>query len=1036
MNPDPVKAVGKMKLIEVATRRRVAISMLAVTLVLFGLIALKDLSVNLLPDLSYPTLTVRTEYRGAAPEEIETLLTRPVEEAVGVVKNVLSVKSVSRAGQSDVILEFAWGTDMDRAGLDVREKLEILQLPLEASRPLLLRFNPATDPIMRFGLTSSVSDEASLKALRRFAEEEIKKLVEPVEGVAAVKISGGLEDEIQIEIDQRKMAQLNLSIQELSTRLAAENVNVSAGRLEEGAQRYLVRTINQFATVEEFGNLILRPGTARPIYLRDIARVRAGFSEREAIIRMNGQEAVEVAIYKEGDANTVSVAKGIKTRVEELSKELPNDMAIETVDDQSIFIDQAISEVIKAALLGGLLAVLVIFVFLRNFWFTMTIALCIPVSIIATFFLMGQAGISLNIMSLGGIALATGLLVDNAIVVLENISRHRTAGEGLVSAAIKGASEVGGAVIAATLTTIAVFLPLAFVEGIAGQLFRDQALTVTFALAISLGVAVTLIPMMASVRGQQSTGAKGISQRVGHWFASVYEYLLNHALTHRFLTLFVATVMLFLSVLLLQRTGTELVPQLEQGRFNVTLEAAPGTPLEETDRIEGELQQIATADPSVNYVYGVAGSGNRIDANPTESGENIARMLVVMKPEAGMDDQQRVIGKLRTRAAKIAGLDANFASPELLSFDKPLEIEIQGYDLDSLRLASDEVLRRLRKSRSFADVESSLERGHPEIQIYFDQERAAALGLTVKQLSDQVVGKIRGRVATRFSWRDRKIDVLVRVSESERQSIAAVRDLIINPESEFPVPLSSVAEIRIAEGPAEIRRGDQERMALIQANLADGDLGSAVLEVESLLAGMKLPYGLTMFIKGQSEEMAASFKSLLFALGLAVILVYLVMASQFESLVHPFVILFSIPLAAVGVALALWLTDTRLSVIVFIGLIMLAGIVVNNAIVLLDLINQLRERGMERIAAIKEGAKLRLRPIMMTTLTTVLGLLPMALGIGQGAEMRTPMAITVIGGLLTSTLLTLLVVPVMYSLLDRRRDVNAAKQTSNTVPEV
>jgi len=361
MSSDPVKTAGPMKLIEVATRRRVAISMLAVTLVLFGLIALKDLNVNLLPDLSYPTLTIRTEYRGAAPEEIETLLTRPVEETVGVVKNVLSVKSVSRAGQSDVILEFAWGTNMDRAGLDVREKLEILQLPLEASRPLLLRFNPATDPIMRFGLISAVSDETSLKVLRRFAEEEIKKLVEPVEGVAAVKISGGLEDEIQVEIDQRKMAQLNLSLDALSLRLAAENVNVSAGRLEEGAQRYLVRTINQFATVEEFGDLIVDPGTTRPIYLRDIANVRAGFSEREAIIRMNGSEAVEVAIYKEGDANTVSVARGIKKRLEELSKELPKDMSIETVDDQSIFIDRAIYEVIKAAILGGLLAILVIF---------------------------------------------------------------------------------------------------------------------------------------------------------------------------------------------------------------------------------------------------------------------------------------------------------------------------------------------------------------------------------------------------------------------------------------------------------------------------------------------------------------------------------------------------------------------------------------------------------------------------------------------------------------------------------------------------
>ena len=1027
MSSGPGQQAGEMKLIEVATRRRVAISMAAVTLVLFGLIALKDLKVNLLPDLSYPTLTVRTEYRGAAPEEIETLLTRPVEESVGVVKNVLSVKSVSRAGQSDVILEFAWGTNMDRAGLDVREKLEILQLPLEASRPLLLRFNPATDPIIRFGLISANSDEASLKALRRFADEEIKKLLEPVEGTAAVKISGGLEDEIHIEIDQRKMAQLDLSLDALSARLAAENVNVSAGRLEEGAQRYLVRTINQFVSVEEFGGLIIEPGGARPVYLRDIARVRAGYTEREAIIRMNGKEAVEVAIYKEGDANTVNVARGINKRLGELSEELPEDMSIETVDDQAVFIDRAISEVIKAAVLGGLLAVLVIFIFLRNIWFTFTIALSIPVSIIATFFLMGQAGISLNIMSLGGIALATGLLVDNAIVVLENISRYRSSGEGLVSAAIKGASEVGGAVIAATLTTIAVFLPLAFVEGIAGQLFRDQALTVTFALMISLGVAMTVIPMMASIRGRQSKAVGGLGNRLGHWFSAGYGHMLDWALAHRFLTLCAATVLLALSVLILQGIGTELVPQLEQGRFNITLEAAPGTPLEETDRIEGDLQQIATADDSVNYVYGVAGSGNRIDANPTESGENIARMLVVMNPEASTQDQQRVVRSLRIRAAGMAGLDANFSSPELLSFDKPLEIEIQGYDLSSLRKASDEVLRLLRQSKRFADVESSLERGHPEIQIYFDQERAATLGLTVKQISDQVVGKIRGKVATRFSFRDRKIDVLVRLSEAERQSIASVRELIVNPQSEFPVPLSAVAEIRIDEGPAEIRRGNQERLALIQANLAYGDLGSAVEEVEALMSGVQLPYGLTMNIRGQSEEMAASFKSLLFALGLAVILVYLVMASQFESLLHPFVILFSIPLAAVGVALALWLTDTRLSVIVFIGLIMLAGIVVNNAIVLLDLINQLRERGMERIAAIREGARLRLRPIMMTTLTTALGLLPMALGLGQGSEMRTPMAITVIGGLLTSTLLTLLVVPVMYALLDRRRDVTTGQ---------
>jgi HAE1 family hydrophobic/amphiphilic exporter-1 len=527
--------------------------------------------------------------------------------------------------------------------------------------------------------------------------------------------------------------------------------------------------------------------------------------------------------------------------------------------------------------------------------------------------------------------------------------------------------------------------------------------------------------MMASARGHKTLPREPGSSRFGRWFASSYARLLNAALRRKALTLITATLVLAGAVVILRGIGTELLPELEQGRFNVMLEATPGTPLEETDRLGRELQRRAAANPGVDYVYGVAGSGNRIDANPTESGENIARMLVAMKSSSS-ELQDAVISDLRNSTRAVAGLETSFSAPQLLSFDKPLEIEIQGYDLDSLRAASDKVLRVLRQSDRFADVESSLERGHPEIQIFFDQERAAALGLTVKQISDQVVGKIRGRVATRYSWRDRKIDVLVRLAEDERQSIAAVRNLIINPQSERPVPLSSVAEVRVAEGPAEIRRSNQERMVLVRANLAYGDLGSGVAEAETLLAGVQLPYGLSMNITGQNEEMEASFRSLMFALGLAVFLVYLVMASQFESLLHPFVILFSIPLAAIGVALALWLTDTRLSVIVFIGLIMLAGIVVNNAIVLVDLINQLRERGLDRLNAIREAASLRLRPIMMTTLTTVLGLFPMALGLGEGSEMRTPMAVTVIGGLLTSTFLTLVVVPVMYSLLDRRKD--------------
>jgi HAE1 family hydrophobic/amphiphilic exporter-1 len=568
-----------------------------------------------------------------------------------------------------------------------------------------------------------------------------------------------------------------------------------------------------------------------------------------------------------------------------------------------------------------------------------------------------------------------------------------------------------------------VFLPLAFVEGVAGQLFRDQALTVTFALAISLVVAVTLIPMMASARGHKQPSGEGRESRLGEWVASRYARLLDTSLRHRAPTLLVSAVLMAMAVFVLSGIGSELIPQLEQGRFEVTMEAAPGTPLEETDRIERDLQRKANADDSVALTYGVAGSGNRIDANPTESGENISRVLVALEAGSGPTAEQSLIENLRSHTSNIAGLETSFNRPELLSFDRPLEIEILGYDLRALREASDEVMSRLAGSSRFADAESSIERGHPEVQIFFDQERAAGLGLTVKQISDQVVGKIRGEVATRYSWRDRKIDVLVRVAEKERESIEAIRELIINPESERPVPLSSVAQVRVAEGPAEIRRSNQERTALVTADLAYGDLGSAVVEARALLEDLPLKPGLSVQISGQSEEMDASFRSLVFALGLAIFLVYLVMASQFESLLHPLVILFSIPLAAVGVAAALWLSGTRLSVIVFIGLIMLAGIVVNNAIVLVDLINQLREQGRERLSAIREAAALRLRPIMMTTMTTLLGLTPMAMGIGEGSEMRTPMAITFIGGLLTSTLLTLVVVPVMYSLLDRKKSV-------------
>ena len=1064
------------RLIQLATERRVTIVMLMVAIVLFGMVSLSRLKLNLLPDISYPTLTVRTELTGAAPVEVENLLTKPIEESVGVVRNVRLVRSVSRSGQSDVTVEFLWGTDMDIAGVDVREKLDILSLPLEAERPLLLRFDPSSEPIMRLGLlfkgaTAPENDtlEARLKTLRRLAEDSIKTDLEAEEGTAAVKVSGGLEDEIQIRVDQQKLSQLGISIEEVANRIRAENVNLSGGRLEEGNQRFLVRTLNEFRSVDEFRGAIVANVADRPVYLRDVATVERGHKEREAITRVKGRESVELAIYKEGDANTVQVARRIDQRIDRIRESLPAEIELAKIYDQSTFISSAVNDVRIAAILGGLIAILVLYGFLRDARATTIVGIAIPVSVIGTFLLMYTNDISLNIMSLGGIALAVGMLVDNSIVVLENIVRKKEQGQDVVEAARNGTAEVGGAVVAATLTTIAVFFPMVFISGIAGQLFRDQALTVTFALVFSLIVALTLIPMLASLgaRSRYDDGGDGkpagwftrstafivrlfglvffgirrvfwhllwvptwLMQRLYTAAAAVYPGLLRWSLSNRWLVVAAATIIFVATMSLVPRLGTELIPQFSQGEFNVDLRLSPGAPLTETDRAIQATQRAAAGIDAVALNYSVAGTGNRLDANPVDAGDNTGTLSIRLQPGSGRQAENRTMDAMRAELARLPGVQYEFSRPALLSFSSPLQIEISGYDLDSLARVSRTIVEEMSASDRFSDIKTTVESGNPEIQIVFDQERAAKLGLAVRDIANRVVANVRGELATRYTWRDKKIDVLVRSVDPRQSSIDEIRSLIVNPTSDRPVTLDAVATVDVSQGPAEIRRVAQERVAIITANLAYGDLGAAAQEAGLIVSRTPMPTGVTALVSGQSEEMEASFESMRFALVLAVFLVYLVMASQFESLIHPFIILFTIPLALVGAVLALFITGTTVNIVAFIGVIMLAGIVVNNAIVLVDLINQLRAQGMERHDAIIEAGTARLRPILMTSLTTALGLLPMAMGFGEGSEVRTPMAITVIGGLVVSTLLTLLVIPVVYSLMDRKRWPEAAAATA------
>lgn len=1112
-----------MSLVEFSTRRRVTVAMATLTLVLFGWIALGELRINLLPELSYPTLTVRTEYTGAAPSEIETLITEPVEEAVGVVKGLRKLRSVSRTGQSDVILEFAWGTDMDLASIEVRDKLEVLRLPLESSKPVLLRFNPSTEPVMRLVLAGSpetaargqAAEEAELKQLRRHADDEIKRLLEPTPGVAAVKVSGGLEDEVQVLLDQQQLARLNLGPAQVIQRLRQENVNISGGRIEDGSQRYLVRTVNQFVDLEQMRQLLVTTLDGVPVRMRDIATITQSYKEREAIIRLGGREAVELALYKEGDANTVAMADAVLPQLERLKRDLPPGATLTVIDDQSVFIRQALSDVKSEAVIGGLLAILVIFLFLRDGWSTLVIGISLPVSIIATFFFMGQLGLSLNVMSLAGLALATGMVVDDSIVVLESIAKARERGLGLIEAAIVGTREVGMAVIASTLTTVAVFVPLVFVHGIAGQLFGDQALTVAIAVIISTVVALSLIPMLSSLKarppmafpdepeddtplwrqlvdfgrrmavwpvrsatrlpvpvlwavwglllplkllvvlpvwllvtlfaflvpwvfGRAVRGAKGGGRGLGwvlgrplDWlaarvqalyerFANAYSRLLPKALARPAVVLGGATGAFVLALLLAPTLGMDLVPQLAQDRFEMTVKLPPGTQLRDTDALVRQLQRSHEGDPDIRALYGVSGSGTRLDASPTESGENIGKLTVVLA--GGQRTEAAVTQRLREGMERHPGVEVEFSRPELFAMAAPLEIELRGSDLAQLEVAGRELVRRMSAHDRFVDIKSTVEGGHPEIRIEFDQERAAALGLTTREIADQVVRQVRGEVATRYSFRDRKIDVLVRAQESDRRSVADIRRLIVNPASARPVTLDAVADVVQAVGPSEIHRTNQNRVAIVSANLAHGDLGSAIGVVERLLAEAPLAAGVRASIGGQGEELDASTRSMLFAFALAVFLVYLVMASQFESFLHPFVIMFTIPLAVVGAVVALFLTGNTISVVVFIGLILLAGIVVKNAIVLIDRVNQLRAAGLPKREAILQGCAARLRPVIMTTVTTLVGFTPLALGLGDGSEVRAPMAITVIGGLALSTLLTLVVIPVVYDLLDRKSD--------------
>ncbi len=1123
-----------------ATRRPVAILMIFIAAVVFGLLSLGRLPLTLMPEMSYPTITVRTEYPGAAPEEVENDVSRPVEEALGVIGGLSKISSISRAGVSDVVLEFQWDTDMSEATQDALEKLDLVFLPDEAKRPRILHYDPSLDPVMELSLSGTgarYEGEQGLRRLRRLADLRIKRLLEPVKGVAAIRVRGGLEEEIHVLLDEEALRRTNLSIRQVIDRVAQENINVAGGNITEGRTEYMVRTLNEFQDPSQIEETVLLSLEGREVRIKDIGRVVWSHKEREILTRTDGGESVQIDIYKEADANIVGLAASIKTLLGKLPKEgepveappiaaakskrggrmpgpnlglaatlLKEEGArLSIVADRSLFIESSINELKSTALLGGLLAVVILYLFLRNVKTTVIIAVSIPISLLVTFAPLNLFGVTLNIMSLGGLALGVGMLVDSSIVVLESIFRCREEGDGVAEAATRGTHEVLGAVVASTLTTIAVFLPMVFVKGIAGQAFGDLGTAVVISLLASLGVAVYFIPMLASRKGLQLGGIeagranllkfvswrafidafrhgrrwvsvlffwyytirlvlgllfesagklilllvigltyliRGIAfvLRLPLWIVSnlmarpaqwmlgrmqeAYPRVIRWALRHPVLMSLVIIACMGATWQLGRSIDSELLPEVHQGEFTIEVGLPVGTPLEETDSILAPVEQAILAEKGEIQSLILTVGYDVTNMQRSDEGEHTARFKVLLEPSSrSARHEEQVIERIRARLASVPDIDARLTRPVLFSSRTPIEVEVHGEDLGKLREYGEKVRDAMTFLPELADVETTQRAGAPEVQIVYKRDLLARYGLNIGQVAETVRDKVKGSEATRYNLKDRRIPILVRLSIEDRESVEDVRGLTINAGANRPLPLEAVADVSLGEGPSEVRRVDGQRVALVRANIALGSMGSASERIENTLrSAIEWPADMTFILSGQTEEWEESRDSLWLALGLSIFLVYVIMAAQFESLTHPFVIMFTIPLAFLGTFMALRMFSISLSIVVFLGMIMLAGIVVNNAIVLVDYINTLRRRGMPREEAIITAGRVRLRPIILTTATTVLGLIPMAAGLGDGAEIRTPMAIAVISGLAVSTVLTLLVIPVTYWLVERLTD--------------
>jgi HAE1 family hydrophobic/amphiphilic exporter-1 len=1008
-----------MFLPDLAIKRPVFILMQVAAIIVLGWIAYTRIPIDLMPNVEFPFISISTVYPGTGAKEMESDVTKKIEEGMSSISGLKNIYSTSAEGYSQVFLEFNLDVKVRDADADVREQMGKIrsELPQEAEEPTIERFDVSATPVMIFALSSHMP----LDQLRTLAEDKIKNRIEQTKDVAGVELAGGLEREIQVKLDYRKLDAYDLPPQSVVGALASENLNVPGGRMDQQPREIILRTTGEFQSVGQIQNIIVGTRQGVPIFLRDVGSVIDGFKEQRELARLNGKPSVSFIVYKQSGGNTVQVCDNLKKTIDQLKGELPAGTTIEIASDQSKFIRRSVNDTMRTLYLGALFVTLVVLLFMGNLRSTIIAALAIPTSIFATFMLMYAFGYSLNLMTLMALSLAVGILIDDAIVVRENIFRHIEEGMEPEKAASFGTSEVGLAVMACTFTIVAVFLPVAYTGGIVGKFFKAFGFTVTFAILYSLWDSFTMAPMLSAKFMGKKKGGVGIQKRLFMPFERFYEKvnrgyrkILEWSLNHKTVVLAIASVLFLASLSLIPFIGKELFPAGDQGEFNVELETSVGSSIAKTEEVVAGVENMLLVVPEVKAVF------TRVGANL--GAVNQATIRVELAP---LSDRKRSTDEIEKEVReKLALLPGVMWKVSLIGMfegqrqDYPVELYVKGPDIDVLERLSSQVLEIVKNTPGTADVDRSLRGGKPEVQVLVDREEANRLGISTGQIAATLRTLVDGTVATKYKELDKEYDIRVNLITDQKNNLEDIASIRLPTSSGSFVPLKAVARFVTATGPSTISRQNRERLATITANIIDRPLGSVMNDINKQTSQLSMPVGYKIEARGYAETMGEMFSNLGLALALAVIFIYMVLASQFNSFLHPFTIMLALPLAVVGALFAVFLAGQRINMQTMVGIILLFGIVTKNSILLVDYTITLRKRGMERTQALLTAGPVRFRPIVMTSMAMIMGMVPAALGTGEGGEWRQVMGITVIGGLITSTFLSLVIVPIAYTLID------------------